>query len=497
MLKTLVLGVLGVALIPVYFALLALYLLLWFLATVTGLGPFLQWRASLRDRALLATTVVKTSPPATKDPATPDEAAVVEYVQLPAVGAGQRKVAVRWSPGHGDPRLPLVAIPNGLGATLFTIGLLHDLLEAKGYPVLSYDRAGVGLSDPLPKDEAYSADQLVADLKALLDHYGGEKQWVLVGPSMGSIVSQAFLAMHPGQVLGFLNMDGLPFPFVAKKNKFLAAGKIYCLSSCLTYTGVIRPLLALATKPLSALASKHFSVDMIRAQMNEPNFYESIHREMVLMMELCAQAAQAWGEAFDIGALNAAERDALVNAPPTACGDAVDAVMSAGTWQDLPRAPVEVGSDWASAEETNTILRRLLARAAQQQKEASGDVEEAVVPLWTTFQNLVVRVMSARNYDFGMASSFYDREMMALSAAEHNLHAHLAADGKRLVFPTRSHDKMFFGLTGLIAAQVDDIVRADAKRKGLSPPSFAQAAVAVEGKGSGHMTAQGTHDHMV
>jgi hypothetical protein len=67
-------------------------------------------------------------------------------VSLPSNGG--RKVAVRWSPGT-DSTLPPVCIPNGLGSTLITIAALHDLLEARGYPVLSYDRGGVGLSQPL------------------------------------------------------------------------------------------------------------------------------------------------------------------------------------------------------------------------------------------------------------------------------------------------------------------------------------------------------------
>jgi hypothetical protein len=40
------------------------------------------------------------------------------------------------------------------------------------------------------------------------------------------------------------------------------------------------------------------------------------------------------------------------------------------------------------------------------------------------------------------------------AAAEHNLHVLLAPNGKRLVFPKRSHDQMFFGLLYMMARQV-------------------------------------------
>lgn len=524
MLKTVFLGLLGLVLVPLYLACVVLYGTLWFIATVTGIGPLLQMLASRGDRQLLETTVKPAGANAVLEyvvrtyelqlhrdgglsdgPLAPEGDHPQEYPAVTAVSPPasttttsqdpnqassthtpsltRRRLAVRWSPGQGDPSLPPVCIPNGLGATIFTIATLHDSLEAKGYPVLSYDRAGVGLSDPLPTGEAYSADGLIKDLKAVMDYCvppSSNRQWLLVGPSMGSIVCQVFIAKHPGYVLGFLNMDGLPFPFAAKRGKFEAAGKVYCVTSCLTYTGVLRPLLALASGPLAALTSKHFTVEIIKAQMNQPNFYESIAREMTLMLDLCDLGVKAWGPAFDLGKLNAAEREVLIRAPPTACGDALDATQGAGKWIDLPRAPVERGSDWASATEVRTVLRRLLARAAQQQQQQQEAVqagterrEEEAVPLWLTFQSLIVRVMSARCYNFGLASSFYDGEMQSLAAMEHALHASLAGEGgQRLVFPTRSHDKMFFGLTGLIATQVDEITRVNAERKGLPMPKL-------------------------
>ena len=59
---------------------------------------------------------------------------------------------------------------------------------------------------------------------------------------------------------------------------------------------------------------------------------------------------------------------------------------------------------------------------------------------------------------YGPISAFYDAEMRDWAAAEHSLHVLLAAPGaKRLVFPTRSHMKMFFGVEEVIAAQVVEV----------------------------------------
>jgi hypothetical protein len=60
--------------------------------------------------------------------------------------------------------------------------------------------------------------------------------------------------------------------------------------------------------------------------------------------------------------------------------------------------------------------------------------------------------------------------MQVWAAAEGNLHAYLAKDGARTVFPTRSHTDMFFTLLGFIAKKTDEISAALAVAKGKSPP---------------------------
>ncbi len=48
----------------------------------------------------------------------------------------------------------------------------------------------------------------------------------------------------------------------------------------------------------------------------------------------------------------------------------------------------------------------------------------------------------------------YKHMYQAWAAAEGNLHAILARDGARVIFPTRTHTDMFFNLLGFIAEQV-------------------------------------------
>lgn len=70
---------------------------------------------------------------------------------------------------------------------------------------LSYDRAGLGWSDPSlePKD----ANTIAKDLHRLLDAANFPKPFVLVGHSMGGIFSRAYASIYPGDVAGLTLID--------------------------------------------------------------------------------------------------------------------------------------------------------------------------------------------------------------------------------------------------------------------------------------------------
>lgn len=179
---------LGLALVPLYVMGVSLFAAFSLLGLVTGLLPLTHACLLRRDRRRLAALLH------------PNDGAVVEMVAVSAEkerGAAdeppqpRRRLAVRWSPGKAagggaetqqQLLLPPVVLANGLGATLLTIAALHDLLEAAGFPVLSYDRAGVGMSDPSPlpsekgtkeeeEEEKKDVERTIADMKLLMDRY--------------------------------------------------------------------------------------------------------------------------------------------------------------------------------------------------------------------------------------------------------------------------------------------------------------------------------------
>lgn len=73
---------------------------------------------------------------------------------------------------------------------------------ARSTRVCSYDRAGLGWSDPGPADE--TVEQTVADLHTLL-HAAREKgPYLLVGASIGGILIQAYQRAFPEEVAGLV-----------------------------------------------------------------------------------------------------------------------------------------------------------------------------------------------------------------------------------------------------------------------------------------------------
>ena len=103
--------------------------------------------------------------------------------------------------GHGTPTLVLVA---GGGAYAIDWALVQPRLAATTR-VCSYDRAGLGWSDPGPADE--TVEQTVADLHRLLAAAGEKGPYLLAGASIGGIFIRAYQHAFPTDVAGlaFLN----------------------------------------------------------------------------------------------------------------------------------------------------------------------------------------------------------------------------------------------------------------------------------------------------
>jgi pimeloyl-ACP methyl ester carboxylesterase len=94
--------------------------------------------------------------------------------------------------GEGIP----VVLLHGLTATHRYVVMGSKLLERSGHRVIAYDARGHGASQPAPERGAYRYDDLVDDLRSVLDERGIERA-VLAGASMGAHTLLRFALEHP------------------------------------------------------------------------------------------------------------------------------------------------------------------------------------------------------------------------------------------------------------------------------------------------------------
>jgi pimeloyl-ACP methyl ester carboxylesterase len=101
--------------------------------------------------------------------------------------------------GSGHP----VVLLHGLTATHRYVVMGSKSLQRAGHDVLAYDARGHGASDPAPAPEAYTYEDLAADLVQVLDDAGLDRA-VLAGASMGAHTAVRVALEHPERVAGLV-----------------------------------------------------------------------------------------------------------------------------------------------------------------------------------------------------------------------------------------------------------------------------------------------------
>jgi pimeloyl-ACP methyl ester carboxylesterase len=101
--------------------------------------------------------------------------------------------------GEGTP----VVLLHGLTATRRYVVMGSRALERSGHRVVTYDARGHGASTGAEDADAYDYDDLVEDLRAVMDHRGIDRA-VLVGASMGAHTAVRMALDHPERVAGLV-----------------------------------------------------------------------------------------------------------------------------------------------------------------------------------------------------------------------------------------------------------------------------------------------------
>lgn len=94
---------------------------------------------------------------------------------------------------------PPIVLLHGLTATRRYVVMGSSLLARRGYRLISYDARGHGESSAALERSAYGYDQLVADLRGILDELELERP-VLAGSSMGAATALSLALAEPWRV---------------------------------------------------------------------------------------------------------------------------------------------------------------------------------------------------------------------------------------------------------------------------------------------------------
>jgi pimeloyl-ACP methyl ester carboxylesterase len=186
------------------------------MGTAAGAGALYQWRATAGDLA--------SAPPPGR-----------------LIDVGGHRLHL-WCAGEGT---PAVVLESGLGGSSADWGFVQPAL-AQVTRVCSYDRAGLGYSDPGPSPR--TARRQAHELAQLVEKAAVSERVVVAGASLGSFVARVFASEYPARAAGLVLLDG------THEDQTHEVPAIAPLVPLLAYTGVLRLLDVSFGLPPSSLA---------------------------------------------------------------------------------------------------------------------------------------------------------------------------------------------------------------------------------------------------
>jgi pimeloyl-ACP methyl ester carboxylesterase len=195
---------------------------------------------------------------------------------------------------------PTVVIETGAGATASSWAPWQEAIAAFA-PVVLYDRAGYGDSDPATSPR--TGERVVSELHMALQAAGIPGPYVLVGHSLGGMYVRLFAARYPDDVAGLVLVDARHEAVSSRQPAAMTrlmqqVTRFQGLVRFLAHIGVMRLGLTLAlgqldggTGTLKALPAPQR--DRIIWQMSQPGIAAASHLEMEHLTDMEAQLSRA------------------------------------------------------------------------------------------------------------------------------------------------------------------------------------------------------------
>jgi pimeloyl-ACP methyl ester carboxylesterase len=249
-----------------------------------------------------------------------------------------------------------VILETGLGSTSSTWARVQPEV-AKATRVCSYDRAGMGWSDPGPQPR--DAKHIAQELHTLLHNAGIAAPYVLVGWSYGGLYVQEFAGQYGDEVAGLVLLDSSsPDQWTSTPEgqaQFESNATIYRLAPTLVRLGVMRVMALLqpdsglpspfneelkasfaATKDWDAQSAEFLASLTSAAQVKEARFRDSTPLVVLTATEHGTPAAQEQ--------LWQSWQALLVSLSTNSIQHIVDGADHASFWRDPETAKVSIAA---------------------------------------------------------------------------------------------------------------------------------------------------------
>jgi pimeloyl-ACP methyl ester carboxylesterase len=248
---------------------------------------------------------------------------LVVLVALPMVGSGWQRLATHQDHRRYPPPGELVTIVDGARLHLHTQGRQHRndnpdtpvvLLDA-GTPgfsaqwgwiqpaiaefatVVSYDRPGLGWSDPRRDEGPYDPRDTADRLHAALQKLGLPGPYVLVGHSYGGLTSRVFAAAYPAEISGLVLVDPSHPDQGSRLGGGDPAGSMWFMAP-LAHTGALR--LGVATGLFDSRIGNlpERQADEAAALFVQPGQWSTVELELAAWSDIAShlEAAQPLGD---------------------------------------------------------------------------------------------------------------------------------------------------------------------------------------------------------
>lgn len=138
--------------------------------------------------------------------------------------------------GEARPGMPTVIVETGIWDCSQNWQLVQSNIATVAR-ICTYDRAGYGWSDPGPNPRTF--EQLVRELKVLLEKRGIHPPFIFVGHSLGGPISRYYQSQYPDDVAGMIFVDAVHKEMPVFSRTFRVISQAF---SFLSYFGVLRLL---------------------------------------------------------------------------------------------------------------------------------------------------------------------------------------------------------------------------------------------------------------